>query len=81
MVEINNVTYAYRVSDMEGNKVLRTAVKNLNLKICDGEFLVLTNEEADAKAYEERRERSLGSTGNYKTSYKGLRVQNSHKLN
>ena len=42
MVEINNVTYAYRVSDMEGNKVLRTAVKNLNLKICDGEFLVLT---------------------------------------
>lgn len=42
MIEIKNVSYAYRVSDTEGRPILRPAVKDLNLKIHGGEFLVLT---------------------------------------
>jgi energy-coupling factor transporter ATP-binding protein EcfA2 len=42
MIEIKNVSYAYRVSDTEGRPILRPAVKDLNLKIHSGEFLVLT---------------------------------------
>lgn len=42
MIEIKNVSFAYRVSDAEGKPVLRSAVKDLNLTIHSGEFIVLT---------------------------------------
>ena len=42
MIEIKNVSFAYRVSDAEGKPVLRSAVKDLNLTIHGGEFIVLT---------------------------------------
>ncbi|MGN1331125.1 MAG: ABC transporter ATP-binding protein [Lachnospiraceae bacterium] len=42
MIEIKNVSFAYRVSDTEGRPILRPAVKDINLKINSGEFLVLT---------------------------------------
>ena len=42
MIEIKNVTYSYRVTDAEGNPILRPAVNKLNLTVRDGEFLVLT---------------------------------------
>ncbi len=42
MIEIKNVSFAYRVSDAEGKPVLQSAVKDLNLTIHSGEFIVLT---------------------------------------
>lgn len=42
MIEIKNLTYSYRVTDMVGNPVLRAGVRDLNLTINDGEFVVLT---------------------------------------
>lgn len=42
MIEIKNVTYSYRVTDTVGTPMLRDGVRELNLTIRDGEFLVLT---------------------------------------
>ena len=42
MIKLKNVSFTYRVSDAEGNQLLRTGVRNLNLTIHRGEFLVLT---------------------------------------
>lgn len=42
MIEIQNVTYSYRVTDADGNKLLRPGLRGLNLQVQKGEFVVLT---------------------------------------
>ena len=42
MIEFKDVTFKYNITDAEGNKKDAVGVKALNLKINDGEFVVLT---------------------------------------
>ena len=42
MIEFKDVTFKYNITDAEGNKKDAVGVKDLNLKINDGEFVVLT---------------------------------------
>ena len=42
MIEFSDVTFKYNITDSEGNAKESCGVKDLNLKINDGEFVVLT---------------------------------------
>jgi len=42
MIEFKEVTFKYNITDAEGNKKDAVGVKDLNLKINEGEFVVLT---------------------------------------
>ncbi len=42
MIEFTNVSYAYRITDTDGNTVSRSALENFTCDINDGEFIVLT---------------------------------------
>ncbi len=42
MIDINNVTYTYKVTDSEGKTVLRTALRDFAMQVKKGELVVLT---------------------------------------